>query len=70
MGLLDDILNAPQKTEADFYTPNVYDKTPAILNCETCGCKFKGQGWMVKSKKSITCPSCFGTQKRNEEFNN
>lgn len=73
MRLLDDILNAPQKTEADYFTPrnedSDYDKSAVYLNCESCGREFKGQRWMVKSKKSITCPSCWGAQKRNEEFN-
>ena len=30
--------------------------------------EFKGQAWMVKSKKSITCPSCWGSERRNEEL--
>ena len=70
MGLLENILNAPQRTAADYPSPGgkTYDDTGVALHCESCGREFKGQAWMVKSKKSITCPSCWGSQKRNEEF--
>lgn len=70
MGILDNILKAPQKTIQDYYNPNRkdYNTDKVILNCETCGREFQGQAWMVKSKKSITCPSCWGAEKRLEEF--
>ena len=70
MGLLDNILNAPQKTKSDFFVPHgkEYDDASGRMNCETCGREFQGQAWMVKSKKSITCPSCWGAEKRREEF--
>ena len=70
MGLLDNILNAPQKTSADYYNSNRkdYNSEKVTLNCESCGRQFGGQYWMVKSKKSITCPSCYGAEKRLEDF--
>lgn len=65
MGLLDPL------PEFIRFTPQGkdYDDTPTYLHCESCGREFKGQAWMIKSKKPITCPSCWGAQKRNEEFN-
>jgi DNA-directed RNA polymerase subunit RPC12/RpoP len=71
MGLLDDILNAPQKTKDDYFNPygKQHNDDKIKFNCETCGREFSGQSWMMKSKKSITCPSCWGAEKRNEEFN-
>ena len=68
MGLLDDILNAPQKTERDLFTLGK-DKPSIELNCEKCGLKFMGYSWMTKTKKEIICPNCWRTEKRNEEFN-
>jgi ribosomal protein S14 len=69
MGLLDNILNAPQKTEKDYFTPNsnIYDKTKIFINCQSCGREFRGQGWMRNTRKIILCPDCFRHENLGEE---